>query len=249
MNAPSRRGRRWLRWIWLGPAMVVVALSVVAAAGFTYEKVEEARDAKRFPAPGVLVNIGDFSMHLYCIGSGSPTVVLDAGLGVLSLTWAPVQKRVAKTTRVCSYDRAGYAWSDSAPTPRTSQNIAANLHTLLANAGEKPPFVLVGHSFGGYNVRVFAHEHKAEVVGLVLVDSSHEEQSSRIPPAVLAASPSASLFAVLEVAANLGVGRLFSVADQCRRALDGDSARRSPRDARADARIRFLAEIGRHSGR
>ena len=100
MHTPSRHGRRWLRWLWLGPAMVVAALFVVAAAGFTYEKIEEARDAKRFPPPGVLVDVGDFRMHLNCIGSGSPTVVLDAGLGVLSLTWAPVQKRVAKTTRV-----------------------------------------------------------------------------------------------------------------------------------------------------
>jgi pimeloyl-ACP methyl ester carboxylesterase len=209
MNAPVQRSRRWLRWLWLGPAVLVAVLLVVAVAGFTYEKIEAARDAKRFPPPGVLVDVGDFRMHLYCIGSGSPTVVLDAGLGVLSLTWAPVQKRVAKTTRVCSYDRAGYAWSDSAPTPRTSQNIAANLRALLANAGEKGPFVLVGHSFGGYNIRVFAHEYPDEVVGLVLVDSSHEDQSSRLPAAVLASSPGASLFAVLEVAAHLGVGRLF----------------------------------------
>jgi pimeloyl-ACP methyl ester carboxylesterase len=189
--------------------MIVAALAVLAAAGFTYERIQQARDATRFPPPGVLVDVGDFRMHLNCIGSGRPTVVLDTGLGVVSPTWAPVQKRVAKTTRVCSYDRAGYAWSDAASTPRTSQNIATNLHTLLSNAGETPPFVLVGHSFGGYNVRVFADEHPDEVVGLVLVDSSHEDQQSRLPPAVLAANPGASLLTVLEVAGNLGVFRLF----------------------------------------
>jgi pimeloyl-ACP methyl ester carboxylesterase len=207
MNAPPRR--HWLRWLWLGPAVLVAALVVVAAAGFTYERIGQARDAQRFPPPGVLVDVGGFRLHLDCIGSGSPTVVLDAGLGVPSLTWTAVQKRTAKTTRVCWYDRAGYAWSDSAPTARTSDNIVTELHTLLVNAGETPPFVLVGHSFGGYNVRLFAHRYPDEVAGLVLVDSSHEEQWSRLPPAVIAASGSASLLDVLKVVANFGVGRMF----------------------------------------
>ena len=120
---------------------------------------------------------------------------------------------------------------------------------MLANAGEKPPFVLVGHSFGGYNVRVFAHDHPDEVAGLVLVDSSHEEQSSRLPPAVLAASPGAFLFAFLEVAANLGVARVFPSLTNGDDRTGVTLPRRSARGARATGRLRFLAAIGVDRGR
>jgi pimeloyl-ACP methyl ester carboxylesterase len=129
-----------------------------------------------------LVDVGGFRLHINCTGAGSPTVVLDAGLGVPSPTWSLVQPQVAKFTRVCSYDRAGIGKSDPGSIPRTSQQIATELHSLLNNAGIKGPYVMVGHSFGGLNVRLYTSQFPNEVVGMVLVDSSHEEQ----PPVDLA---------------------------------------------------------------
>lgn len=130
--------------------------------------------------PGTLVDIGGRSLHLNCTGSGSPTVVLDAGLGGNSLEWALVQSRVANFSRVCSYDRAGYGWSDPGPQPRTSSVIASELHAALLAAEVGPPYVIVGHSFGGFNARLFAARYPGESVGLVLVDAAHEEQFERL---------------------------------------------------------------------
>ena len=113
-------------------------------------------------------------------GSGAPVVVIDAALGMHSLHWAGVQKEAARTTTVCTYDRAGYGWSDGASWPRTSRRIADELHLLLDRAGLPPPYVLVGHSLGGLNVRVFAHDHRDLVAGMVLVDASHEDMLQRM---------------------------------------------------------------------
>lgn len=128
------------------------------------------------------IDVGGYRLHINCTGTGSPTVILDNGLGLPSSTWSLVQPQVAKFTRVCSYDRAGIGKSDPGPLPRTSQQIVTELHTLLNNAGIKGPYVMVGHSFGGINVRLYASEFPNEVVGMVLVDSSHENQ----PPVDLA---------------------------------------------------------------
>jgi len=124
----------------------VVALPIV---GFTYQFIANRADADRAPEAGRLVDIGGYRLKVNCIGTGSPTVVLESGLGDMSVEWTRVQPEIAKFTRVCSYDRAGYGGSDAGPLPRTSAQIARELHTLLRNAGEEPPYLLVGHSFGG----------------------------------------------------------------------------------------------------
>ena len=111
-------------------------------------------------------------------------VVLDSGLGDSYVSWMKVQPQIAKFTRVCSYDRAGLGYSDNSPLPRTSKVMAEELHTLLHNAGVDPPYILVGHSMGGYNVRLFASLYRSEVAGMVLVDSSHPEQEKRFPQAL-----------------------------------------------------------------
>jgi len=131
------------------------------------------------PPPGKLVDVGGWQLHLNCIGKSNekaPTVVLEAGAGDFSFDWELVQREVARFARVCAYDRAGYAWSDAGPIPRTMQQIVYELHTGLAKAEIKPPYVLVGHSLGGLLVRKYAREYPKEVAGLVLVDSSHEDQ-------------------------------------------------------------------------
>jgi pimeloyl-ACP methyl ester carboxylesterase len=115
------------------------------------------------------------NMHIYCIGEGSPTIVLDAGLGAGSMSWARVQEEVSNHTRVCSYDRAGMGWSEPGPKPRTYMKIADELYALLQAAGEQGPYVLVGHSAGAHTVRFFVQKHPADVAGIVLVDPAHEK--------------------------------------------------------------------------
>jgi pimeloyl-ACP methyl ester carboxylesterase len=127
------------------------------------------------PPPGRLVEVGGFRLHLHCAGAGSPAVVLDAALGASSVSWSLVQPLLAATTRVCSYDRAGFGWSEAGPMPRTAGRMADELRTLLGRAGVAPPYVLVGHSFGGLVMRIFAARHRAESAALVLVDPAHPE--------------------------------------------------------------------------
>ncbi len=129
--------------------------------------------------PGRLVEMGTHRMHLYCTGHGAPAVILDAGLGGSTLDWSLLQPLVARYTTVCSYDRSGYGWSDASTRPRSSDHIADELHALLRSADVAPPYILAGHSFGGFNVRVFAARHPHDVAGLVLIDASHEAQFER----------------------------------------------------------------------
>jgi pimeloyl-ACP methyl ester carboxylesterase len=129
--------------------------------------------------PGKLISVGGHRIHLNCTGAGSPTIVVENGLGDFSTDWVMVQKRVSRFTRICTYDRAGYAWSDPGPMPRTYPQLNLELHETLAAAGIKPPFVLVGHSFGGPVVRAYTAAYPTEVAGVVLIDTIHEDQ--RIP--------------------------------------------------------------------
>src|SRR5436190_614794 len=129
--------------------------------------------------PGKLVDLGGHRLHLCCTGKGSPTVVVENGLGDFSFDWILVQSRVSGFTRICTYDRAGYAWSDPGPRPRTFAQLNLELRDALAKLGEKAPYVLVGHSFGGPVVRQYALTYPGEVVGMILVDSVHEDQ--RVP--------------------------------------------------------------------
>ena len=156
--------------------IVVIALSTTIAGA-----VAKSNLAKKYPAPGQLVDVGGYNLHINCMGQGSPTVILEAGLGDFSLTWAFVQPEVATTTRVCSYDRAGYGWSEPGPQPRTTNTEVEELHTLLTNAKIQGPYVLVGHSLGGMLVRMYTHSYPEEVVGMVLVDSLHEDKPIRLP--------------------------------------------------------------------
>ena len=126
--------------------------------------------------PGLLVPVGEHRLHLTCKGSGAPAVILDAGLGGNSLEWSRVQPVLAQRFMTCAYDRAGYGWSEGGPLPRTSERIVFELNVLLRNAAIPSPYVLVGHSFGGLNVRLYASYYPDQVAGLVLVDAAHENQ-------------------------------------------------------------------------
>ena len=127
------------------------------------------------PKPlGKLVDLGGHRLHVNCTGKGSPTVVVENGLGDFSPDWTLVQTRVSAFTRICTYDRAGYAWSDAGPKPRTFAQLNLELRDALLKLGERGPFVLVGHSYGGPVTRNFAAIYPHEVAGMVLVDAAHE---------------------------------------------------------------------------
>lgn len=135
--------------------------------------------------PGRLIDVDGRKLHIHCVGSGHPLTVFESGLGGFSLEWGEVQQRIAGDGRVCAYDRAGYGWSDPGVMPRTVTRNVAELHRLLEAAGEQPPYVLVGHSYGGIIVRLFAQSYPAEVAGLVLLDASAPDQFSRLPATAL----------------------------------------------------------------
>ena len=156
----------------------------LAITGALYEMIGRWRDVRRFPQRGHFVQAGSIRMNIDCRGQGSPTVILESGSSGPSVDWLMVQPEVAKFSRVCSYDRAGYGWSDPGPEPRSALQIARELKQLLLAAGEKGPFVLVGHSMGGYDIRVYTGEYPNDVAGMVLVDASHEDQELRAPESV-----------------------------------------------------------------
>lgn len=159
--------------------LLILFIGVGAAAA--YNLIAARRLAARNPIPGNSYDVNGRPMHIYCAGSGSPIVVLEGGLGRDWWYWQRVQPEVAKSTRACSYDRAGLGWSELQHGARDAQNIAAQLHSLLRQAGEKPPFVLVGASAGGLYMRQFYADHPAEVAGIVFVDSSMPEQVQALP--------------------------------------------------------------------
>src|SRR6188472_3223117 len=171
--------RRWTIRVVVGLSSLI---AVTALAGATYQWLATRRDLAANPAPGQLVDIGGYRLHLWCTGSGTPAVILDNGLGGSSAGWGFVQPDVARFTRVCSYDRAGMGYSDPGPSPRTARRIASELNELLARSGMPGPVVLVGESIAGFTVRVFASDHPERAAGLVLVDASHEDQAHEVPP-------------------------------------------------------------------
>jgi pimeloyl-ACP methyl ester carboxylesterase len=156
---------------------------ILAIAGAAYEQIGSRMDARRSPEPGRLVDLGVYRLKINCTGSGSPVVILESGLGDVLPEWERVQAGISSFSRACSYDRGGYGESDAGPMPRTSLEIAHELHALLQNAGEHPPYILVGHSFGGYNARVFGGQYPNEVAGMVLADTPQEDQYELLPVA------------------------------------------------------------------
>lgn len=154
--------------------LLFVALSVLAAA-----PTQGADLSELVRPPGRFATLDTHRLYYHCVGTGSPRVVIDAGIGGGALEWSAVQAGLAAHTRVCTYDRAGYGWSDPGPSPRTTAREVAELRELLYQAGEAPPYLLVGHSFGGFNMRYFAARHPDDVAGLVLVDSSHPAELPR----------------------------------------------------------------------
>jgi len=159
---------------------IAAVAAAAGAASFTYQRIAEARDRRRFPPPGRLVDIGGRRLHLVTAGEGSPAVVIIPALADNVLQWLPILDGVASETRACAYDRAGIGWSDPPPRGRrTADLMAADLHALLCSAGIPPPYILAGHSLGGIVARRFYARYAGVVAGMALIESSHEQQATR----------------------------------------------------------------------
>jgi pimeloyl-ACP methyl ester carboxylesterase len=171
-----------LAWV-----MALVSFALPAMAVVTRHQPSQPP----FPPPGKLVDVGGWRLHLNCAGevrASQPTVILEAGVGDFSVEWSLVQPGVAQFARVCSYDRAGDGWSDLGPHPRTLRQVVYELHTLIEKGGVKPPLVLVGHSYGGWLVRLYASTYPAEVAGMVLVEAGADNPWRILPDGKLARS-------------------------------------------------------------
>lgn len=166
--------------------VLIAGFCVLLVAGFVYERIGRQKDRHRLPQIGRPVDIGGRSMNIFCSGSGNPAVILDTGGDNPGLAWGDTQAEIARFTQACWFDRAGIGWSDSGPYPRTSAAIAADLHELLKRAGIPPPYVMLGGSIGGLNLRVFAGMYRNDAAGLVLDDSAHEDEPLRAPKFYLA---------------------------------------------------------------
>jgi len=162
--------------------IVVSGILGLILAGVVYEAVFTAMDRRRYKnPPGKRIDVGGHRLHIHIMGErqpGQPAIIFDAGIGGNSLDWELVQPGVAGFAQSVTYDRAGYGWSEPGPKPRTPQRIVEEWHTLLDKAGIAPPYILVGHSFGGLHARLFAEQFPDDVAGIVLVDSSHPQMLS-----------------------------------------------------------------------
>lgn len=164
-------------------ALAMLALAGGFSPSLSAAPAPQQPTGEAFAKPHQLVDIGGRKMNLYCSGHGATTVVFDAPSGEAGWNWFRVQPAVATHTRACVFDRAGLGFSDPAKRPNTSENVAEDLHKLLAGAGVKPPYVMVGNSLGGANVQVYAYRYPTEVKGLVLVEPQHEDETSRLDKA------------------------------------------------------------------
>ena len=194
--------KKWLKGLvlWVGGAVTV---SVAAAAGIQALFSHLSRQGT--PVPGELVELDGRQVHMLCAGDGSPTVILEAGLPGNSLAWMSVYSEIAGFTRVCAYDRPGYGWSEPIETPRTAETIVQELRMLLQRTETKPPYVLVGHSFGGLLMQLYATRFPDDYAGVVLVDSSHPDQAHR----TLDLQEIDSIASSLKVLGPLGFARML----------------------------------------
>lgn len=203
------------------------ALLTLIFIGGVYQYLSTKLDEYNYPPIGKMVDIGGYKVHMIDLGVhkevSKPTIIMDAANGSNCLDWQLVQPEIAKFARVVTYDRAGYAWSDASPLQRTSVNIAQELHDMLHAAKIPGPYILVGHSFGGLNVRLYANKYPDEVVGIILVDTSHEDEGKILP-----APAPAYLQKIMIGAVYVGVLRLLNHLPFMRKNLEKQIEKYSP---------------------
>ncbi len=196
-----------LKKILLFVGLFVASLPII---GLIYQNIAERIDMAKYPPPGKLVDVGGYRLHLYEMGTDrreGPTVVFESALASSCLDWCKVQPEVAKFACTVSYDRSGLGWSDTGPYPRISEQMVAELHTLLTNAHIPAPYILVAHSYGGLNIRLYADRYPREVVAMVLVDTSHEDQNA-VPAIIKEVREAERSSAANAATAPFGINRL-----------------------------------------
>jgi pimeloyl-ACP methyl ester carboxylesterase len=212
-----RRWRRILGRIGLGLIVLVVPLGI---AGFTWNELVTRHYRNAYPVPGTFYTVDGHQMHMYCTGTGSPTLVLDSGLGDDWTVWTKVQPELSKTTQVCSYDRSGLGSSDELSGAHDANALADELHALVEQAGIKKPFVLAGHSIAGLYIRAYATKYPNDLAGLIFIDGSSPDQFKRLPKEVTDQAP--NLF-VMSWMTRLGIARATGQCTATEPGLEGAS--------------------------
>lgn len=236
--APGGSTLDTLGWVWPPALLVLIAATVtrahrdlqsrsrsvvvypllgayaLCAIGGGYQTIRESRDRQIHGAPGQLIDVGDHRLHLHCVGSGTPTVLLESALGETGAYWRWIQPDVAAETRVCTYDRAGRGWSDAAASAQDGVGVAADLHTLLDRGHIPGPFVLVGHSSGAQYVRIFAGRYPDQVAGMVLLDGQPADAFEGLPAYPAFYNSFRRIDALLPSLARVGIGRLLALDDE-----------------------------------
>lgn len=202
-----KSNKRWTRRVGLGFGLGAMLL----AAGSSFQQLAAGADTRRHRPPGKLVDVGGRKLHIHAVGSGGPTIVLEAGASCHYGVWSWIQSELAKHARVVSYDRAGLGFSESAAGLRDAATIARELHELLERSGERGPYLLVGHSYGALFVSEFAQLYPKEVAGLVLVDGTHPDQVQRSRELRESMDLFRNMFHLAAIAARFGVMRFVDV--------------------------------------
>ena len=173
--------RRTLRLLIAGLKALLLIIIVALGSGATIQFALTKADQQKMQAPGALYETSAGKLHLHCLGSKGPTLVIEAGGGAWSTFWTHIQENVSTARRTCLYDRAGLGWSRSAQQAKDVEDYARNLHEVLSSAGEQPPYILAGHSLGGYLIRIYADQYPQDVASLIFIDSAHEDQWTKLP--------------------------------------------------------------------
>jgi pimeloyl-ACP methyl ester carboxylesterase len=223
------------KWRRVAERIVLFAIVLVAAAvagSASYNAVARLWFRAHNPPSGEMYTVDGHKMHMYCTGSGTPAIVLDAGLGDDAVIWSGVQPALAKTTRVCAYDRAGFGWSEAGPAPRDADHLAAELHGLLRQARIDLPIVLMGHSIAGIYMRAYAAHYPEDLAGMVFVDGSTPmQQENPAIKAMMGKGPPPWVIALVGNAAfSVGVPRLMGMCSKSPHSLDARSGRLQAED-------------------
>ena len=213
-------GRRRASKMGRGFAIALLALVVLGAVGATWNYLAVHRDRTANPPPGHMYDVSGYAMHLYCTGTGSPTLVLESGHGEDFTVWGKVQPALSLVTRTCSYDRAGFGWSGAQPGARDAVHIADQLHALLLKAGITSPIVLMGHSGGGLYARVYASRFPRGMAGLVLVDAFPSTPLPKPAFSVALDHHTNAEFAFVKATVALGIARLMGQCDSIPEGLE-----------------------------
>jgi pimeloyl-ACP methyl ester carboxylesterase len=231
LSLSAKFSKRWRRVAQrIGLSLVVLLTSVVAGSA-SFNAIARLWFRAHNPPPGETFTVEGYKMHLDCTGSGSPTVVLDAGLGNDAVAWAGVQPVLAKTTRVCSYDRAGFGLSEARPAPRDADHIAAELHGLLLQAGVSGPIVLMCHSIAGIYIRDYATHYPEDLAGMVFVDGSTPmQQENPAIKAMMGKGPPPWVIVIAKAAFIVGVPRLMGRCSHPTPGLDAHDAQLQAED-------------------